>query len=637
MKLNSAVTIFLILFSIQGFAQPQVIEKSTPFSAEGGYLFPVNPGQPNYLSGTMGEFRETHFHSGIDIRTNNHIGLPVLAAQSGYISRAMVGTAGYGRVLFITHANGETTVYAHLDRYNGPIANFVRQQQYRRKSFEVDLFPQADQFRVERGDTIAFSGNTGGSNGPHLHFEIRDSNNEARNPLKYGFSEITDTQAPIAQKIALRTLDADSRINDRFGRFEFHVYKVGNSYVFTPPILAHGRIGVELLAHDRLNKSPGYCGINSVIVYADRRQIFSQQIESVNFLESRGILTLMDFQTMKTKRQIYNKLYVDDGNSLNYFKGTEQRGIITIGDHDVPVKIELKDSYGNMSEVIFTLKPSALITEVPSLEPMKKAIDSKVYGSTLVVSTKACKPEEEKLTVFSGQEKMNINPAYKNQNRFVYLIHLKTILPDSIKACAGSLTFNLKDLVPSGTDYTHYSSFVDIRFPKNSLYDTLQLTLNHQVRSGSEAFTIGSKLYPLQRNITVWLKPESDYVRDRKAGVYYADGGYNYVESTWENGKLKFNTRELGEYVILRDTLPPAISRLSATRQGARFIVRDKLSGINYIEASINGSWLLMTYDYKTGVLQSDRLDKKEPLEGDFVLKVVDNAGNESVYKQKIP
>lgn len=637
MKLSSVAIVFLILFSIHGLSQPNVIEKPASLSAEGGYLFPVNPGQPNYLSGTMGEFRETHFHSGIDIRTNNHIGLPVRAAQSGYISRAMVGTAGYGRVLFITHANGETTVYAHLDSYNGPIANFVRQQQYRRKSFEIDLFPQAGQFRVERGDTIAFSGNTGGSNGPHLHFEIRDSNNEALNPLNYGFGEIIDTQAPIAQKIALRTLDADSRINDRFGRFEFYVYKVGNSYVFSPPILAHGRIGVELLAHDRMNKSSGYCGINSTILYAGGKQIFSQQIEKVNFLESRGILALMDFQTMKTKRLIYNKLYVDDGNQLDYFKGTDQRGIITMRDREVPVKIELKDGYGNTSEVIFTLKPSLPTSEVSSLEPVKKNIDAQLVGSTLVVNAKVCHPSEETLIVYSGQVKTPKTPTYKNQNRMVYLIPLKGGIPDSIQSCSGSLNLNLKDIVPPGTDYTHYSSFADIRFPKNSLYDTLFLELNHRVRNGSEAFTLGSKLYPLQRNITVWLKPDGDYSRDRKAGIYYADGGYDYVESTWENAKLKFNTRELGEYVIMRDTVPPSISRLAATRQGARFRVRDNLSGINYIEASINGTWLLMTYDYKTGVLQSDRLDKKEPLEGDLVLKVVDNAGNESIYKQKIP
>jgi len=626
----------LSCLSLQGFSQS--VHPEIPLRSKiEGYLFPINPGQQNYLAGTLGELRSTHFHSGIDIRTNNRTGLAVLAAKNGYVSRAIVGTAGYGRCLFVTHPNGQTTVYAHLDSYKGEIANFVRQQQYKRKSFEVDLFPQPGQFPVEEGDTIALSGNTGGSNGPHLHFEIRDPNNEALNPLTFGFSEIVDTSSPVVQKIALRTLDINSRINDRFGRFEFYVYKVGNSYVFSAPILASGRIGVEILAHDRLDKSPGYCGINSIALFAANRMIFSQEIEKVNFLESRGILTLMDFQTLKTKRLIYNKLYVDDGNSLRYFNGTEQRGEIRMGDLEVPVKIEMKDAYGNASEVVFTLKPSNPTTEVKNMEPVKNPLEAEVLGNTLIVNSKNCGTPEDKLALFVKQGEIEIAPAYKNQNRIVYLIDLKKNLPDSVHNCAGSLPIKLRDLVPSGTDYNYFSDIADLHFPKGALYDTLFLTASRQKREGNEVFTLASKLVPLQRSITVRLKPSGDYSSDRKAGVYYADGGYDFVESSWENGKMTFRTRDLGEFIILRDTVPPTISRLSTTSNGARFRVRDDLSGINYIEANMNGKWLLMTYDHKTGILQSDRLDKKVPLQGDFDLKVVDHAGNKSTYKQKIP
>ena len=143
-----------------------------------GYLFPINPGQANYLAGTMGELRASHFHGGIDIRTGNRIGLPVLATQSGYVSRAQASAFGYGTVLYVTHADGKVSVYGHLDKITGKLGAFVKKEQYRRKTFEISLAFAPNEFPVNRGDTIALSGNTGSSQGPHLHFEIREGNRE---------------------------------------------------------------------------------------------------------------------------------------------------------------------------------------------------------------------------------------------------------------------------------------------------------------------------------------------------------------------------------------------------------------------------------------------------------------------------
>ena len=139
---------------------------------KGYFIFPINPGQKNTLAGVLGDLRTNHFHAGIDIRTQQREGFQVLAAADGYISRIKVQTTGYGNVIFIKHPNGMTTVYGHLLSYAEPMGSYLRQKQYERQSFDIELNPSPEQFPVRKGQLIALSGNTGGSAGPHLHFEM---------------------------------------------------------------------------------------------------------------------------------------------------------------------------------------------------------------------------------------------------------------------------------------------------------------------------------------------------------------------------------------------------------------------------------------------------------------------------------
>ncbi len=604
--------------------------------AEEAYLFPINPGHPNFLAGTMGELRNTHFHGGIDVRTNNLTGIPVLSTNHGFVSRATISSFGYGNVLYITHQNGKVSVYGHLDKLKGTLGEYVKQEQYKRKTFEIDLFFKPEQFPVGRGDTVAFSGNTGGSNGPHLHFEIRNQNNEALNPLTFGFTEVEDNHAPVAKKIALKTLDKDSRINDRFGRFEFYVLKSGDTYTLPKNILAHGRIGVELLAIDKMDNSSFRFGINHIEMRADSQKIFSQHIDKFDLAETRGILALMDFKTLKTTGTRFNKLYVDDGNSLKFYDGSLNGGEIIVGHKEVPVSITLQDVSKNKSVIKFTLSPSEPVLEVMTLEASKKDISFDILENTLVISAQGCL-EKKSLSVFTKGIKSEINPAYFNPSKAVYLIDLQKSLPDSVQSCSGSLAFQFKDVVPSRTEYTYYSDLVEIKFQEDALYDTLFLNVNVIQDEGREVYTIGSNVTPLHKTVDITLRPQKDYEVNRKTGIYRADGDrYTYIGGDWSNGKVKFSTRELGNFVVLQDSVPPAVTKVYCHNSSARFRIRDGLSGIAYFEANINGKWLLMNYDYKTGIIQSDRLDKSQPLKGDFELKVVDNAGNEKLFKQKI-
>ncbi|MBK5278949.1 MAG: M23 family metallopeptidase [Bacteroidia bacterium] len=638
---NSRLSKFVFFFSsalalnVQGqFSPPDRPLKLLP--AEKSYLFPIKPGQANFLAGTMGELRNTHFHGGIDVRTNNLTGIPVLATQDGFVSHATISSFGYGNVLFITHPDGNTSVYGHLDKFNGALAQFVKQEQYRRKTFEIDLFFKPDQYLVDRGDTIGFSGNTGGSNGAHLHFEIRNENNEALNSLTFGFTEIQDNRAPVAQKIALKTLDINSRINDRFGRFEFYVVKSGDSYVLPKNILAYGRIGVELLAIDKMDNSSFRFGINHIEMKADSQRIFSQHIEKLPLAETRGILALMDYKTLKTTGTRFNKLYIGDGNSLKFYDGSINSGEVFVAQKDIPVSISLVDANKNQSTIKFRLRPSLPVSEVKTLEAMTKDLSFDILENTLAVSTKPCS-EKKSIAVFVSGVHTEVSPSYFNSSRNVYLFDLQKVMPDSVQSCKGSLAFNFKDIVPSQTEYTYYSDLVDIKFPENALYDTLFLNVNRSAQKDSEIFTIGNKTTPLHRVVDITLRPLNNYSANRNTGVYRTDAGrYSYIGGEWSNGKVKFSARELGDFVILQDSVPPTLTKVYCHNSSARFRIRDGLSGIGYFEATINGKWLLMVYDYKTGIVQSDRLDKTQSLKGDFELKVVDNAGNEKIYKQKI-
>lgn len=636
LTLSEVVFLSLLIFCGDTYAQFSPDKTVLSGSAANNYLFPIRPGTTSIITGTMGELRNTHFHAGLDIDTPG-VGYPVLSVQDGYISRATCTTGGYGNVLFITHPDGNTTVYAHLDEFKGSVGDYVRRERYTRKVSEIDLMFNPNQFPVSRGELIALSGNTGGSGGPHLHFEVRNNNNEAINPLVYQFTEVKDHVAPLAFKIALKTMDSKSRINDQFGRFEFSVVRHGNNYSLPYPILASGHIGVEVLAHDKMENTRFRYGINYIDMKVNDQVMFTQTIDKIDLSESRRILTLMDYKVLELKGARFNKLYIDDGNQLNYYAGVEKKSGVVVGDTETPVQISLKDFDGNISKINFTLKPSNPVDETLLLGMMNKPFETEYQENILKVSVKTCLQEKEEIVVWQKGKSTSINAAYKGKNQSVYLVDLQQYLPDSISTCQGAINYSFQDRIPSETDYTYYSDILDVEFPKSSLYDTTFLTVSYDTLQGKESFKIGNRLVPLHQSIGITLKPHLNYTPTKDLGVYRKEGNsYSYLPAEWKNNRIRFNTREFGEFVIRRDTLAPTITPVSVNATSARLKIRDNLSGISYFEANISGEWLLMVYDYKTGYIKSEKLDKAKPLKGDFELKVVDNAGNEKIYKQKI-
>jgi len=602
-------------------------------------MFPVRPGQINYLSGSMGELRSNHFHAGIDIKTGGVEGLPVYAAAGGYVSRIKVSIGGYGNALYLLHPDGKTTVYAHLLKYNDEIASYVRERQYEKKTFEIELFPDKDELPVKKGQQIGLSGNSGSSGGPHLHFEIRDENQNVLNPLHYGFNEIKDNIPPSADVVAFVPLQMNSRINHQFLRREYSLVKEGSNYKLNEPVLAYGVIGIQVLAYDRLNGATNKNGVSCIDVIVNGEEVYYQNINKFSFDETRNILAHFDYKKSVETGQRYQKLYIDDGNELSFYKRGGSNGKLSIeSGKEYAVKINLYDSYNNHSQINFKIQGVEPIAQLTSATTNPAGlVRSELFGNLLKITAKALAGDEG-IEVYSNRLVYDLKPAYRVNDIGVYLWNMNAGLPDSIKTSSGTIYPGYQAMIPPETAFTYYHEAIDVETPRGALFDTLFLSVKKTGTTDREYFHIGDKTVPLKRHIYVTLKPSLAYGPKKKTGVYSVDdrGGLSYYGGEWKGDQIRFSTRDLGVFTLMTDTIPPTISPSRLTAGEISFYIEDKHSGVKNFRLEVNGEWVLMNYDYKRKLIWSEKLYPSKPFAGDIVLKVSDHAGNESVFKSKL-
>ncbi len=599
------------------------------------FLFPIRPGTPASLAGTMSELRSTHFHTGIDIRTNNQIGWPVRAAEAGYVWRATVSPGGFGLAMYVKHANGYTTVYGHLDRFRADIHDYVRQERYRRKTSTIDLYFRKNQFPVNRGDTIAYAGNSGSSAGPHLHFDIRNEEGHALDPAAFMFSEITDKTSPVVKKIAVRPLGPHARVNDMFDRAEFYVVRSGNQYSLPEPILAHGKVGIEVLAYDIVDLPAYKCRVNFIEVNVDNKLIFKQGITRINPADSRQIFTLTNYRAFRQSGNMFYKLYIDSGNELPFYESVN-RGIIEVtGSEPVRVQIKLSDIQGNSSFVYLTLQPSDPPVAVKWLEPVKE-LDWTTERRIWKITAPTCSVNA--LAWRNGEPKV-VEAAYLNSATTVYLIDLLEPLPDSVVICNQKITPPVKAIVPPNANFTFTSPAIDVRFGRFDLFDTLFFDARYEPGSqGFERFIVGDKNVPLRQSVEVTLRPGRVPENPAQWAAYRINGkSYVYMGGKWTANALSFFTRDFGDFAILPDTLPPTVMPLELNRSEIRLRVRDDLSGIGNYHATLNGEWLLLNYDEKTQTLTAEPLVPQSFFKGELIVTVTDNCRNQTLFRYTIP
>lgn len=603
------------------------------------YTFPIQPESDNYLSGNMGELRSSHFHAGLDIKTNGVEGLEVFSAADGYVSRIRVGTGGYGNCIYIQHPNGTSTVYAHLKNFNEVLAQYTLEEQYKRKSFAVNLFPKKNELPVKKGEIIGLSGNSGSSTGPHLHFEIRSSDQKVLDPLRIGFNQVKDNIPPALERIAVKTMNIEGRVNDQFGRFEFDVRRENQNGLNTDTIYANGRIGLELFAYDQLNGAPNKNGVPLIDVFLNDKLYFSQNIDSIDFALQKNILIHTNYQTAVETRRRFSKLYIDDGNPLKFYVENENDGFINIAPEEVKhVRIEAKDAYGNQSKINFVLKG---IEKISCISEDIAIRDSPYSQDNTLMVFQQRDTLNNKITVYNKEGSKIYEPAYYNDKSNVYLIDLRSTLPKEVVFANGSKQeLHFSDRVPAASQHSFLADTYSLKFSKRTLFDTIYIKARHYVdeQSKRDVFEISENIYPLKGGITAQLQLLGEYDSLEQYQLYAINNPRypSFVGSVIEDGKLNFSIYSFGKYTLLKDLNPPTVKKRSIQNNIISVTISDELSGINNFEAKLNGEWLLMNYEPKRNLLWSERLDKNKPLKGQFELKVADNAGNESILTLNI-
>lgn len=314
---------------------------------------------PASISGTFGELRSNHFHSGVDFTTNGKNGYKVRAVADGYVSRIKISPVGYGKALYITHYNGYTTVYGHLDKFVGRIDSFVMAKHYELERFDMDVYLKAGELTVTSGQTVALSGNSGSSSGPHLHFEVRDTKSEkALNPFLFR-RDAADNVKPVIAGMCIYPMDVQSTALGQREPKYMKVVKVNQEFKLEgdPMPTAAGRIGFGIETFDYLSGAMRKCGVYAITLSVNGQKVFKSEMNGFFFDETRYINSLIDYKSKILHSRNIQKSFIDPNNKLGIYQHRMGDGTVDIEpEKTYSIEYEVVDIYGNTSLLRFKLK-----------------------------------------------------------------------------------------------------------------------------------------------------------------------------------------------------------------------------------------------------------------------------------------
>ena len=527
------------------------------------------------LSGTFGELRGNHFHAGIDIKTEGVEGQKVYSIADGYISRIKVSTWGYGKVLYITHPEtGHTSVYAHLQSFSAKIDSIVKKKHYQKESFEINFYPNAAAIQIKKGEVIALSGNSGGSGGAHLHFEIRDTKTEHPiNPLQFGFN-IADNIPPNLSKLKIYAFD--TTLIDGYNKSKIiNIKKTNNKYAIDENPKISGSFGLGISTYDKSNDSYNKNGVYSIKLCVDTNICYKFTVDELDFSTSRFINAHIDYAEKKESKNKYHRCYKLPNNKLTNYSNLINDGIINIQDTLTHlISLEVTDIYGNISELDFNIKS----TNNPFLNrcPLPKDTINTPFAIN-------------KVNIFKDNElnlHMEVNSLYEP-----IMFHYKTT--DSIEGVFGKVHHVHFDNTPVHKKYVlSIKAIVPDSIKRKSYIATTDMKGNF--------WHIGG----------IW----KDSIIRTKTRQF---GNFCIIADT-TNPEVK------GVNIYPGKTFN--------TQTSIKLTIKDNDSGIKSYRGEIDGKWILMDYDYKRNLLRYDIDEKLTKGKHTFTLKVTDNVNNEKVY-----
>ena len=525
---------------------------------------------PTQLSGNFGELRPNHFHAGFDYKTQKKEGLNVYASADGYVSRIKISTFGYGKAIYITHPNGFTTVYGHLKSLNSAIESYLKMNQYKEKAYEIDLYLKPNQLLVQKGEIIGLSGNTGGSDGPHLHFEIRDSQTEKIiNPLFFGFDAvIKDTQKPVITNVLVYPIDENTVINRSKNPFMVNLTLQKDGSYYCDKILANGKIGFGINAYDLSDLSWDRNGIYKVETFLNGKSIFGYQFDIYSFDEMRFVNALIDYPRYKNMGQRVQKLFMKTPFPLSIINPYEENGIINVTKNiNQNCRIEVSDFNNNKTTITIPIENS-----------LETAIDTlKIKKTKFFIKT---------------------NKEYNFEK--------------------GNWTF----YIPKGTFYDDF--YLNFDEKANALLlenENIPVHTNFVIsvidsissQKDKEKMFVGS----IQDNKTYYNYTK---LKENTFTSYTKNWGKFVLVKDTIAPTVKINKSIEGKWISDKNTL--------------EFTIIDELSGIKSYDGYLNGNWILFEYDYKTkkmfhnfddGIVTEGKNDLK--------VVVADNVGNSTIFE----
>jgi murein DD-endopeptidase MepM/ murein hydrolase activator NlpD len=311
---------------------------------------------PISLAGNFGELRPNHYHMGLDIRTEKRVNLPVYAAADGYIAKVKVEPAGFGQAIYINHPNGYTTLYAHLNDFFPALSAYVKQQQYKQESWRIFIEIPSSMFPVKKGNLIAYSGSTGGSEAPHVHFEIRNTVSDVNlNPTLFGLP-ITDNSKPTILRLAM--YDGNKSVYEQSPKI-FAVRKVKGVLTIPGTIITTSlsKVMFAVSAFDTESGTPNHNGIYEASLYDNNKAEIGFQMDDISYANTRNVNAHFDYKTKTNGGPYLQQLFRLPGYTNSIYYSLKNEGVIDLGDGAVhQMKIEVKDGYGNASGLNFSVK-----------------------------------------------------------------------------------------------------------------------------------------------------------------------------------------------------------------------------------------------------------------------------------------
>ncbi|MCD0466621.1 M23 family metallopeptidase [Flavobacterium sp. ENC] len=525
---------------------------------------------PMQLSGNFGELRPNHFHAGFDLKTNQREGLNVYAVADGYVSRIKMSTFGNGKCIYITHPNGYTSVYGHLQIAIGPIQDYVQKAQYAGQSFEIELFPKPEELPVTKGQLIALSGNTGSSEGPHLHFEIRDSKTEfVINPMFFGFDQnIKDSKKPTISSLYVYPVAENTVVNQSKQPLLLSLALQKDGTYLAGKVKANGKIGFGISAVDFDDVSNNKNGVFNVSTFLNGNQNYNYQFNTYSFDEMRYVNALIDYPKYKKSGQRVQKLFMKTPFPLSIIKTDSLRGIIAVDPNLASTyRIEVSDYFGNFNSVTVPIE----------YDPAAPIVSAETNTSKYFVRyNKDSNFEKDNMSVFfpagTFYDDFNMNFDVKNNRIYIH---------EDVVPVHSNFTITIKDSVYS--EDLRDKLFIG-RISGNSR------SYNATTRKG-DVFTAKSKIL----------------------------GQYGLVLDTIAP-VIKINKPIQDKWISDVKTL--------------EFTIGDSLSGIKSYNGYLNGNWILLEYDNKTRKITHKFEDGiVAEGANDLKIEVVDNVGNSAIFE----